>query len=744
LNLIDYLTTNNRCLVSSVTRIRRTSLVNNDFIDSEQSSYEEIAATIPNKDDPSMPCLTFKSCLLSFLFIVIMSMVHQIFWYYKVKFAIYPISVILLSYPLAKLLNVILPRKSIRIYHWNMSLNPTGHFTVKEHTIIAIAANVCWNYRNTYFYSNSELNYYLSNMKFEIGFFLNISIQLLGYGLAGLMRKFLVWPSGLIWPSTFPIIAALRTLHDAGRKRKQWKITYSTFFLIALVCQFIYCWFPHYIMIVLTAFSLICIIRPNNLLLAQITGDQGLGLGSFVFDWYSITQYLGSPVILPTWALWNILVGFIIVSWIMTPIIYYTNTWYSKAYPIAMFGVLIPDNKYKPYVSFNAEGVKTIVGLDSNNQTVYQVYQTGYMSAMSIVSSSATLACLTAVIVHTILYHSTDIREQFKTSVSSKGNDVHCKLMSKYPDIRGWWFLALFLMSLIVSLITVQFSSLMPWYDVLLAILVAFLFVLPFGILTSITGQIIQNQSVAIICMTIGSALLKRNSSLQTFKAFSYTTFCQTLYFVSNMKLGHYMKIKPRVMFFTQTATCLLCSIISYCTQYFIVHNIKGVCNGTYTGWSCQNSLSIFDNSPLANNGLYFKGMNYNIFLWSFLIGAILPLPFWLLRWKFPNSRWLKYVHIPLMLTLTSWMPNVSTSTFISWLTVGLLCNWLVGKLWWRRYVYLFSAAMDAGSNICLILIGAILTSQNVTFPEWWGTRAMCPLSNADSVGTIFSLNWMG
>ena len=46
------------------------------------------------------------------------------------------------------------------------------------------------------------------------------------------------------------------------------------------------------------------------------------------FDWSQIA-YIGSPLIIPWWAEVNMFVGFVVLYWILTPILYYTNVSFS-------------------------------------------------------------------------------------------------------------------------------------------------------------------------------------------------------------------------------------------------------------------------------------------------------------------------------------------------------------------------------------------------------------------------------
>lgn len=137
-----------------------------------------------------------------------------------------------------------------------------------------------------------------------------VTSQILGYGMAGIMRKFLVWPAAMIWPANLVNCALFQTLHsDKGQESKadgngektRWKMSRLRFFFIAFLCQFVYYWFPGYIFPVLSLFSWICMIKPDNVVLSQLTGVNGLGIGSIELDWNAWVSFLGSPIIVPFW-----------------------------------------------------------------------------------------------------------------------------------------------------------------------------------------------------------------------------------------------------------------------------------------------------------------------------------------------------------------------------------------------------------------------------------------------------------
>ena len=120
-----------------------SSRENNELIDiADESPYEEVAANVSNQDNPMLPCLTFRSCILGLLFTCILAFVNQFFTYRTVPIFLSMIVAQLLSYPMGRAMASILPCRTFILFggRWRFSFNP-GPFSVKEHCVISIMAN---------------------------------------------------------------------------------------------------------------------------------------------------------------------------------------------------------------------------------------------------------------------------------------------------------------------------------------------------------------------------------------------------------------------------------------------------------------------------------------------------------------------------------------------------------------------------------------------------------------------------
>jgi hypothetical protein len=111
-----------------------------DINENEQSPYEQVAANVSNKDDPTIAVLTFRSWFLGLIFTGILSFVNQFFWYRTSPLVIGVLVAQLLSHLVGKFLAKILPTRKFKIFRWNFTFNP-GPFTIKEHCIITTMAS---------------------------------------------------------------------------------------------------------------------------------------------------------------------------------------------------------------------------------------------------------------------------------------------------------------------------------------------------------------------------------------------------------------------------------------------------------------------------------------------------------------------------------------------------------------------------------------------------------------------------
>ena len=101
-----------------------------------------------------------------------------------------------------------------------------------------------------------------------------LSTQCLGYAFAGTMRRFLVWPASMLWPSNLISITLFHTLHrDKEPEVPGWTVSRYRWFMYCFGGMFFWYWIPGYIFTALSNFAFVTWIRPNNVVLNQIFGS---------------------------------------------------------------------------------------------------------------------------------------------------------------------------------------------------------------------------------------------------------------------------------------------------------------------------------------------------------------------------------------------------------------------------------------------------------------------------------------
>ena len=318
--------------------------------DEEDSPYAEVRASVSNMDDPEMPTTTFRMWFVGLSLVLTGCCLNTFFNFRYPAPYLMPSIVVLIAYPLGKALAYFLP---IRVWVLprilggaKFTLNP-GPFNVKEHVLIYMMANVAIS--PAYVMNAIVVAELYYGLDFGPGFelLLTLATTLTGFGLAGLCRKFLVTPASMIWPQNLVSCALLNTLHAEDDADHRTGMSRYRFFLYAMLGTFIWTFFPGFLFVGLSVFSWACWMAPgacrfillkfgesaandpplppDNLVVNQLFGTiSGLGMGFLSFDWSQIA-YIGSPLMVPWWAEVHIFAGFVLVYWIVLPILYYTN-----------------------------------------------------------------------------------------------------------------------------------------------------------------------------------------------------------------------------------------------------------------------------------------------------------------------------------------------------------------------------------------------------------------------------------
>lgn len=715
--------------------------------EANDSPIEQVRLTVPITDDPTLPCLTFRTWVLGITSCALLAFANQFFGYRQNVLSVTSVSAQIVVLPVGRLMAAILPNKVIRFpgTKWSFSLNP-GPFNLKEHVLITIFANSGSNSVYAVGIITIVKAFYHGNIDAVPAMLLSQTTQLLGYGWAGIFRKFLVDSPYMWWPSNLVQVSLFRALHEVEIRRKG-GLTRLQFFLVVLISSFAYYIVPGYLFQSITALSFVCWIWKDSVTAQQIgSGLHGLGVGSFAFDWSTVAGFLGSPLATPGFAIINILFGYIIILYIIIPISYWTNSYNAKRFPI--FSSHVFDANGKPY------DVSTVL-----NETTFEFNRAGYdgyskvnLSIFFVYTYGLNFAILAATLTHVALFHGREIWYQTKETLKDKYADVHTRIMKRnYEAVPQWWFHIILIVVTGLALLTCEGFGRqlqLPYWGVLLAIGLAFVFTLPIGVITATTNQ--QPGLNVITELIIGYMYPGRPLANITFKTYGCISIYQAIMFLSDFKLGHYMKIPPKSMFVVQLAGTVIASSVYFGTAWWLLTSVENICNPSRlpegSPWTCPGD-DVFYNASIiwgvvgpmrmfGRLGLYSK-MNY-----FFLIGLLAPVPVWILSRKFPEKKWIKLINVPIILGGTVGMPSAKAVNYMCWFAVGIFFNFVVYKRykgWWVRHTYILSAGLDAGVAFLAILLYFTLQIKDINGPTWWGLEVSdhCPLATCPTAPGI-------
>jgi OPT family oligopeptide transporter len=370
------------------------------------------------------------------------------------------------------------------------------------------------------------------------------------------------------------------------------------------------------------------------------------------------------------------------------------------------------------------------------------------MSTFFALSYGLGFATIAATVTHVALFHGKEIYRRFRASQRDKP-DVHTRLMKSYRDVPSWWFYAMLALSMAVSLLlcTVLRSAVqLPWWGLLFACAMAFVFTLPISIITATTNQ---TPGLNIITeYVIGLMLPGKPIANVCFKAYGYMSMSQAVSFLSDFKLGHYMKIPPKSMFLVQLVGTVVASTVNLVVAYWLLGSIPNICQDALlpadSPWTCPNDRVFFDASVIwglvGPRRIFGPLGNYGALNWFFLAGAVGPVIVYLLHRAFPSKTWIPMINLPVLIGATSYMPPATAVNYNSWLIIGIIFNFFVfryRKLWWKRYNYILSAALDAGVAFMAVLLYFSLSMENRSI-SWWGTAGEhCPLASCPTAKGI-------
>jgi len=723
-----------------------------DRVKQAETAKDLITQVIHVEDDPTQNPYTFRLFFLGTGLSIFGAVLQEIFYFKPQTIYVSVVFLTVIAYVLGEFMAFAIPRKGFFRY-----LNP-GPFNQKEHAAITIMASAAAQAAASTEVLAAQQLFYGGYPSRAAGIFVTMSSQLLGFGIAGLLRDVLVYPTKMLWPINLPVATLLETLHrDKVVTKKRLKVFYWVF-----LAFFIWEFFPEYIFVVLTGVSVFCLADQNNLtftyLFGGASGNEGLGFLNICLDWNYIASFQ-SPLWYPLQTTFNMMLG-IIGCYILFMGAYYGNLYDSQNFPF-MSQLLYNGtvSNITNYVEYNQSLV--LNDMFEIDEAALAGESLPYLTGTYLMYLITSNAGLTAALVHMFLWNYDDVKSGW--SFASPSNlrkifqketwmfwkprdeeafmrrkmedpdiDPHYKLMlkNKYNECPQWWWASVLVVAFAVGLgCLYALNSTLPWWGFILATIITTVFTLFLGAQMGLTG--FQFNTQPICQMLAGFIFPGRPLANFYFTCYTYNTLQQAQLLGKDMKLAQYAHLPPRCTFLVQVCGCLIGAIFNWFMMVQIVANqaplltsIQG--SNIWSGQNIQQFNSLAISFSMANE-LYAVGKRYQWVTLSFLLGFLCPLPFYLGH-RLTGWRGFSYLNTSIILWYMGNLFVGINSSLTSFFILAYISQFYIRRnhpQFFVKWNYLISAAMDGGTQVLVfVLTFAVFggSGKAVPFPTWAGT----------------------
>lgn len=157
----------------------------------EDSPYPEVRAAVHNYDE-DVPANTIRAWTIGMILVVLGASMNTLFSLRAPSISLGALVAQVIAWPMGHGWAKVMPTRQYTTFGLKWSLNPAP-FNIKEHTIIVVMASVSFGAAYATDIILAQVAFYKQDFGILFQLMLVISTQSLGYGIAGMMRKFLVW-----------------------------------------------------------------------------------------------------------------------------------------------------------------------------------------------------------------------------------------------------------------------------------------------------------------------------------------------------------------------------------------------------------------------------------------------------------------------------------------------------------------------------------------------------------------------
>ncbi|KAK6951186.1 hypothetical protein Daesc_007717 [Daldinia eschscholtzii] len=713
----------------------------------------EVRRVVSLHDDTTLPTLTFRYFLLSIIFVIpgaFLSSMNS----YRTTYAPYSVFFVQIASNYVGLwLARVLPNREFHIpfTSWSFNMNP-GPWSVKEHVLVTLtAASGATGNGGTTPISIGDL-YFNERLHPAAAIFFMWSIDATGYAFAALARQILLYEPAYPWFQALCQTALFETQSRQNKNptrtaRKQMRVFWWVLLGITL-WQFL----PEYAFPMLNSMAFLCWVAPHNPVANFIgSGLGGMGFLNLTFDWANIVVLFCSFV-MSCWVLlpaakWGHLGNYphclmtnractadggrYPVTDLVTPQNTFNQTAYEENGPLYL-GVHYLWSIFFDYASY-VSAYSWIVFFGAGQ--IREGFRK-FRARQKNPGQGINHQCMLLYLVTSPAY--LDFRSRTKTLTLADTDRLNV-LMRSYKEVPLWWYIALFLASFTCVMTLVGLNILfIPWWTYLVALATGAAIVVPLGWLYAISNfqlPIGTFNELLYGTMVQNSSTHRNPIGASMYGALAGGAWYRAQYMLQDQKIGHYMHVPQRTVFFSQIFGITMGVPINYAAMRWIMDSKRDYLTGAvedpahiWTGQSLASALTMGVQYVLLGPTRLFRQEQFRPLPYAFLVGAACPAIVYALHRLFPRAKFHLFNTTIFFSGASIFYGNVSTGYFSRFIGGFVVMYWAYRYRYqmWAKYNFILAAAFDAGFNLNMLLIFLIFGSAKVIgMPHWWGNDAV-------------------
>ncbi|KAI3325907.1 OPT oligopeptide transporter protein-domain-containing protein [Xylariaceae sp. AK1471] len=704
----------------------------------------EVRRVVSLHDDTSLPTLTFRYFVLAILFVIPGAFLSQINTF-RTTYAPYSVFFVQIASNYVGLwLARVLPNRQIGIplTKWSFNMNP-GPWSVKEHVLVTItaASGATGNLATTPI-AVGEL-YFNERLHPAAAIFFMWSIDATGYAFAAIARQLLLYEPGYQWWQALCQTALFETQSKQNKSpspaaRKQFKVFWFVLLGITL-WQFL----PEFVFPFFSSLAFLCWVAPHNPIANFIgSGLGGMGFLNLSFDWANISNYnAGVPLFLsPWWSQVVLFASFVMSAWVLLPAAKWGGLG-GYSHCLMSNRACTADGKTYPVSAL-------VTSSNTFNQTAYEEYGPMYLGVHNLWTIFFDYASYISAYSWIAFFGAANIKRAYKKFRARRNNpgqginhqytDRLNVLMRSYKEVPLWWYLALF-STAFTSIITIVALDLIfiPWWTYFVALATGAVVVVPLGWLYAVSNfQLPIGTFNELLYGTMVQNLSHHRNPIgaSVYGSIAGDAWYRAQYMLQDQKIGHYMHVPQRAVFFSQVFGITLGVPINYAAMRWVLNTKRDYLTGEFedpahiwTGQSLAGYLTLGVQYVLIGPTKLFQQQQWKPIPYAFLFGAGAPAVIYLLHRLFPRAKFHLWNATIFCSGASIFYGNVSTGYFSRFIGGFVVMYWAYRYRYqlWARYNFILAAAFDAGFNLNLLLIFLFFGSGKViTMPHWWGNDA--------------------